>query len=211
MKKILSIDGPLISFAVKVFDCMCLSVLWVIFSLPVVTSVASSSAMYSSVYKNIRKDRGKLWQCFWDSFKDNFKRSLILGIIIFVIMALLIVDVLVFRSMKIKGEPLGNIYWVMLIVCCIILTWLVYLSAYNAKFNGSIKEVLKLSFVLMAIHPIKSLGVFFPIVCGAVIALTFPGLVIILPAGLFWACSFTLENVFLLHMRQEDIDKVKNE
>lgn len=208
MKRLFGIDSPFVSAAIKVFDCICLSVLWAVFSLPVITAGASSAALYSAVYNYIRKDRGKLWNTFWSAFKENLKRSTLLWLIALVIMSLLTADVIVFRSMKIKGDPLGNIYWVMLVIYCIALTWLIYLSAYSAKFNGSIKDVLKFSFVLMVIHPIRSLGVFLPVVCGAVVALTVPGLIIILPAGIFWACSFTLEKVFMLHMRQEDIDKI---
>ncbi len=211
MKKLFAVDSPFVSFAVKGFDCICLSVLWAVFSIPIVTIGVSSAALYSSVYNYIRKDKGKLWNTFWTAFKENLRRSTILWIIALIIMALLTVDVLAFRYMKINGNPLGEIYWVMLVVYCIALTWLVYLSAYSAKFNGSVKDVLRLSFVLMVIHPIRSLGVFIPMICGAVIALTFPGLLIILPAGIFWVCSFTLEKVFILHMRKEDIDKVNNE
>lgn len=211
MKKLFSIDSPFVTFATKLFDCICLSVLWAVFSLPIITIGASTSALYLTVYNYIRKDRGKLWSTFLSAFKENFKRSTVLWLIALIILALFTVDVLVFRSMKIKGDPLGEIYWVMLVVYCIVLTWLVYLAAYSAKFNGSVKDVLKLSFVLMVIHPIKALGVFLPVIGGAVIALTFPGLIIVLPAGVFWACSFTLEGVFLLHMREEDVERVVND
>lgn len=208
MKRLFSIDSPFVSFAIKLFDCLALSILWALFSLPLFTMGAASAALYHSVLNYIRKDKGKLLPTFWNALKENFKRSTILWLIVLVIMALLTTDVIIFRNMKINGEPLGGIYPVMLIVYCIALTWLVYLTAYSAKFNGSIKEVLKFSFVLMIIHPIRALGVFIPIVLGAVIALTVPGLIIILPAGILWVCSFTLERVFLLHMRQEDIDKI---
>ncbi len=211
MKKIFALDSPFVSFATKIFDCVILSLLWVLFSLPIITIGASTSALYSSVYNYIRKDRGRLWKTFFAAFKEDFKRSTILWLIALAIMAPLTVDVAVFRQMKINGDPLGEIYWVMLVVYCIALTWLVFLSAYSAKFNGSIKDVLRLSFVIMIIHPIRSLGVFLPVICGAVIALTIPGLLVILPAGVLWACSFTLESIFLLHMSQEDKDKIKNE
>lgn len=211
MKGLFAVDGPLVSFAIKLFDCMCLSVLWLAFSLPIVTMGASSAALYLTVYNYIRKDRGKLWNTFWDAFKENLKRSTILWLFAIALMTLLTVDVMVFRNMKINGDPLGGVYPVMLIVYCIAVTWLVYLTAYSAKFNGGIKDVLKFSFVLMVIHPIRAFGVFIPVICGIIIALTIPGLIIILPAGIFWACSFTLEKVFLLHMRQEDIEKVNNE
>lgn len=211
MKRLFAIDSPFVSGAIKLFDCICLSVLWAVFSLPIITLGASSAALYSSVYNYIRKDKGNLLKTFLNAFKENFKRSTILWLIALVIMALLTVDVMVFRQLKINGDPLGGVYPITLVMYCIAVTWLVYLIAYSALFNGSIKDVLRLSFVLMVIHPIRALGVFLPVLCGAVIALTVPGLIIILPAGIFWAGSFTLEKIFMLHMRQEDLDKVNNE
>ncbi|MDE6580040.1 MAG: hypothetical protein K2K41_05865 [Ruminiclostridium sp.] len=64
-----------------------------------------------------------------------------------------------------------------------------------------------MSFVIMAIHPIKAFGVSLPVLARFMLGLTFPGLIIVIPAGVFWICSFTLESVFALHMSKEDIEK----
>ena len=204
MKQIFGIDGPLVTVASKLFDCMCASVLWAVFSLPVVTMGAASAALYKTSYHNIRKSRGGLFTTFIDSFKENFVRSTLLWLIELAILALLITDTVVFRNMELSGEPLGGIYWVMLVIDCITAGWLMYAAAYSSHFDGSIKDVIKFSIVLMLLHPIKALEVIVPLLGGAVLALAFPPSAIVLPAGVMLACSFPLEKVFLQHLREED-------
>ena len=208
MKQIFNLDSPVMTVTSKIFDCICLSLLWALFSLPVITMGAASAALYCSVSKNIRRDRGKLWKTFFDSFKENFKRSTLLWLTELTITAVLITDAIVFRNMYRNGEPLGGIYWVILVFICIDVTWMIYLTAYSARFNGSIKEVLKFSLVLMALHPIRSLEVFVPALGGMIVALILPGLSIILPSAVLWACSFAVERVFVMHMRKEDLEKL---
>jgi hypothetical protein len=64
---------------------------------------------------------------------------------------------------------------------------------------------------LLIVHPIKSLGVSLPIICAILLGITVPGLIIFLPAAVFWVISYTLECIFMLHMRPEDIEKINNE
>jgi uncharacterized membrane protein YesL len=106
MKSIFRINSPFVTFAEKLFDCMLLSVLWILFSLPVFTIGASSAALYNTANKYLRKNKGKLIKTFWSSFKENFKRSTLIWLISMAVMALLSIDVIVFRNLKIKGEPL---------------------------------------------------------------------------------------------------------
>ena len=56
MRRLLDIDNPVMRLIIKLFDCMILSVLWVVFSLPVITMGAASTALYAAVYHHIRKD-----------------------------------------------------------------------------------------------------------------------------------------------------------
>ena len=207
MKRLFDFGSPLMRNLIRIFDCMCLSVLWLLFSLPVVTMGASSAAMYLTVVKYIRRDEGYLWRTFWGAFKENLKRSTLAWLAALVLLALLTVDALVFRSMVVNGDPLGNLYWVILVLICAAVTWTAYLSAYCARFNGSVKDVLRFSFILMASHPIKSLYVFLPILAAAALVLVMPGLLVAAPAVACWICSVTIEKVFLLHMRPEDVER----
>ena len=119
-----------------------------------------------------------------------------------------VLDVFVFRSIKLAGDAMGNFYWAALAILCIALTWTVYLAAYSAKFNGKVWEVIRIGFLLMLYHPIKMLGVLLPLLGGAALVLLAPFMVFFAPAVVYWLSSYSLEKVFLLHMWPEDIAKV---
>lgn len=207
MKQVFAYDSPLMRMLTKFGDCICASVLWLIFSLPVVTMGASSTALYAAVYRTIRKNGGGLWRNFWDSFRENLKRSTLAWLPALLLMVLLTMDVFVFRNIKIAGGAFGNLYWVVLVLWCAALTWIIYLSAYAARFNGSVREVLRFSFLLLILHPFKAVGVLVPAVAGLALTLYIPYMIFAAPAAILWISSITLEKVFLLHMRPEDVEK----
>lgn len=207
MKGIFDIDNPVMSWIIKIFDCICVSILWLLFSLPVVTMGASSAALYATVYKYLRRGEGHLWKTFWGAFRENLRRSTIVWLAALAVLAILTADALVFRTMAINGSPFGKIYWIILVLCCIAVTWTAYLSAYAARFSGSAKDVLRFGSILLALHPVKAVSVFLPLLCGAMLTLIAPGLLAIVPAAVCWLDSITLEKVFLLHMRPEDAEK----
>ena len=70
MKGIFDIDNPVMTWIIKIFDCICVSILWLLFSLPVITMGASSAALYTTVYKYLRKEEGHLWKTFWTAFRE---------------------------------------------------------------------------------------------------------------------------------------------
>lgn len=209
MRGIFGVDSPVMRALIKFFDCICASILWLLFSLPIVTMGAASAALYTTVYKYLRRDEGHLWDTFWTAFKGNLHRSTLVWLAALAVLALLTVDALVFRTLKLAGSPLGGAYWVVLALICAAATWTAYLSAYAARFSGSAKDVLRFAFVLMAAHPVKALEVFLPILAGAALLLTGLRWIAIVPAAVCWVNSIVLEKVFLLHMRPEDAEKTQ--
>lgn len=207
MHRIFSIDNPVMQFIVKIFDCICLSVLWVLFSLPVITAGASTTALYTTVYHYIRNEEGRLWQTFWGAFRENWKRSTLVWLVVMAVSALLAVDVLVFRTMRVNGELLGGLYWLILVLCCVAITWVAYLIAYAARFQGRARDVLRISLILMLVHPFKTLIVFILLAIGILLVMMVPGLLAIMPAGICVVESMVLESVFASHLQPKDNDE----
>ncbi len=207
MKGIFEYDSPLMTALTSIGDCICLSILWIVFSLPVVTVGASTTALYSAAYHTVRKKEGALWSRFWGTFKEDFKRSTLLWLPVFAVLALLTVDVFGLRSVPLSAATLRALYYVLLVLWSLALTWGIYVAAYAARFNGSAGEVLKFSVMLMALHPVKMLGVLLPAMAGLALTLLVPFMALILPAAMFVVFSFTTERVFRLHMRPEDLER----
>ena len=206
MRKLLDINNPIMRGLVAIFDMIVLSVLWTVFSLPVITMGAASAALYHAVYHHIRKGDDYLFSSFWSAFKENFRRQTLCWLVPLGLLVLLTVDALVLRGRYLDGKPFGWLYYVVLTIAVFVLVWTVYLAAY-----GTVKEVLKYSLILFRAHPLLMLGVTALVLGGIALALTLPAFVILIPAGVYLGASFPIEAAFLKHMRPEDLERIREE
>lgn len=211
MKRFLNIGNPIVRGLSQVTDCLVLSILWLVFSLPILTLGASSTALYTTVYRYIRRGEGYLWQTFWTAFKQNFKRSTIAWLIVLTALILLYFDSVVFRTLQIQGKPFGFLYWVVLGFAAIICAWAQFLFAYCARFEGKALESIRLSFLLMVAHPVKSLVVLLYVVIAIAGVLIVPFLGLLLPSVVCWLSSINIEQIFLKHMSPEDRERTLRE
>jgi uncharacterized membrane protein YesL len=209
MNRIFGMDSPLMGALMKIGDILCLSILWLVFSLPIFTIGASSSALYAAVYHCLRRSKPGIWKYFWHAFRENFKRSTLAWLIELAVLALLALDAAVFRSIRISGGAMGKLYWAALFLEAVALTWTAYVAAYSARFNGTVRDVLRFGFVLLRLHPIRMLGVMLPILAGLALCLMVPFMVLFAPAAVCWICSFSMESIFRLHMQPEDMEREK--
>ncbi len=207
MNKLFGIDSPLMGALMKIGDLLCLSVLWLVFSLPILTIGASSAALYAAVYHCLRRGKPGLWKHFWNAFRENFKRSTLAWLIELAVLAVFFLDAAVFRSIRLSGGAMGGLYWAALFLEAVALTWTAYVAAYAARFNGTVRDVLRFGLVLLRLHPLRALGVMLPILVGLALCLMVPFTVLFAPAAVCWACSYSLEQVFRLHMQPEDLEK----
>jgi len=207
MNRLFSMDGPVMTALMKIGDVLCLSVLWIVFSLPVITIGASSAALYAAVHRCLRRNGAGIWKSFWNAFRENFKRSTLAWLLELLVLALFALDAAVFRSIRLSGGAMGNLYWAALFLEAVGLTWTAYVAAYAARFNGTVREILHYGVLLLRLHPILALGVMLPIVGGVALCLMVPFMVLFAPAAVCWVSSYSLEQVFRLHMQPEDLKK----
>lgn len=207
MNRLFGMDSPLMVALMKIGDLLCLSVLWLVFSLPIFTIGGSSTALYAAVFYCLRRNEAGVWKHFWKAFRENFKRSTLAWLLELLVFAVLTLDTVVFRSLKLSGSAMGSLYWAALLLDAIALTWMAYVAAYAARVNGTVGDILRYGLVLLRLHPIRALGVMLPILAGLALCLLVPFTVLFAPATVCWACSFSMESVFRLHMQPEDLEK----
>ena len=207
MKRLFGMDSPLMVALMKIGDLLCLSVLWLVFSLPIFTIGASSTALYAAVFYCLRRNEAGVWKHFWKAFRENFKRSTLAWLIELAVLAVFSLDVAVFRAIRLSGGAMGKLYWAALLLEAVALTWTAYVAAYAARVNGTVGDILRYGLVLLRLHPIRALGVMLPILAGLALCLLVPFTVLFAPAAVCLACSYSLEQVFRLHMQPEDLEK----
>ena len=205
MGKFFNYDSPIMSTINKVVDCFFLSLLWLVFSIPLVTIGASTTALYYTVNKVIRHDRSSIWKEFWGSFKQNFKQATIVWLILCVLYYILITNCRFMYLVYIEQKTSLAVLMIYVISLVILMLWTSYLFPYIARFSNTTKNILKISGFLFVRHLLTSvlLLVLFA-VSVAVICLFFPAL-FLAPAFYMLVASFLLENVFMRYMSDEDL------
>lgn len=211
MSKIFGYDSPIVKALTRIGDIICLSALWLVFSIPIFTMGAATAAAYTAANRHLRGGKGYLWKTFWNSFRGEFKRATLVGLIGLAVMALLTADVFLFRSLKMTGSPMGNLYWVSLVIWSVALTWTFYLSTYVARINGGVRDTVKNGYLLMILHPIRSFGILLTILAGVAVVLMVPFMVLISPAVVMFICSFPQEKTFLAHQPGENREEEEDE
>ena len=125
------------------------------------------------------------------------------------VLVLLAVDALVFRTMAINGQFLGKLYWLILLLIVLVATWAIYLFAYAERFTGTVKDVLRTSFLLMVLHPVKAITVLAILLAGTALVLVGPGLLAIVPAAVCWLSDVVIASVFAHHLLPEDRERLE--
>lgn len=209
MNSLFSYNNKFFQAINKIADCFFLSVLCVVFSIPVVTAGASFTATYYTVNKVIKGNRGYVWRSFWESFKSNFKQSTIIWLICLLAGGILGIDAYITYHMLGNGDKLGVFYYIFLVMIVFLILWMVYLFSYTARFENSVKQTMKNCGIIAIANLPRTLMVFVEIVIFVIIFFFVPFVSIFSPALLCLAFNLTLEKVYLKYMSPEDIEKEK--
>jgi uncharacterized membrane protein YesL len=167
--------------------------------------------LFAVIHRYIRQEDGGLWKTFWGAFREEFKRTTLCWLVALAILVLLTADALVFRTMAVNGQFLGNLYWLILLLIAIVATWLAYLFAYVERFTGGVKDSLRLSLVMMFLHPLKALTVLALVLLGGAAILMIPGLLAIVPGIGCWLCDIVIDSAFAPHLREEDRQRLEEQ
>lgn len=208
MNNLFSIDSKFFKFMNGVADCFILSLLWVVFSLPVITIGASTSALYYCVIKVIRRQEGSVLGNFWQAFRSNLKQGIIAALLVAAgAFCVTLIGTAVYRSDPTQ-ETLQSVYLAYLCTLAVAAAWLHYLFSHIARFENSMAAAVKNTIIICLSNLPQSF----------LIAVTFAAVmavfVLYLPIsilGLFFApavyvlvVSFLVERIYEKYLPQEE-------
>lgn len=174
-------DQKFVQKSGKVVNCILLSILWAVFSVPVFTIGASSSALMKSCGRTVLKDEGYVWRTFFDTFRSRFKKTTLLWLAVLALETLLYLDLRLILALA--GQ---NSLWHILTAFCVMMMLFagsmgIYALAQAADLNLPVKEILRNAVLLVfcGIGRTLCMGAVCWAAAGA--CLLFPFLIIILP------------------------------
>ena len=143
-------NGKMMELLWKPIHIMFLNLLWVLFSLPMVTIGASTTALYSVLIKMRNGKEGKLFLDFWDAFRKNFRQATVIWLIIALAAAVFTTDIVYFVNM---GDLTGTIFAMVFLGLDVILLYMsLYVFPMQAVFDNSIATTLKSALLLSSRH-----------------------------------------------------------
>ncbi len=209
MDQIFNLDNKFFRGVTKIIDCVWVSILWIVCSLPIFTIGASTTALYYTINKCIRNGRSYVSTEFFSSFKSNFKQSTIIWLILMVVYAILGFDFYVMKQFAEAGEEIGKIYICFFVFGVFVTMWGFYLFPYVARFENTVKNTFKNS-LYMAISNVHWTIIMTVIaIATALVIYLFPPIAIFMPAVYNLCKNIALEHVFLKYMSPEDIEEEK--
>ena len=153
----------------RLFDLILLNVLWVLFSLPVVTAGASAAALYSVMLKIVANEEGYIVRGFWEAFKSNFKQSTVIWLILLAVGAALGAGFVIVSSFT--GAPARVGMALLGAAVFLYLTELIFVFPLIARFENTTLEMMKNAVVI----PLARLKFMVPVILltAASLILTF--------------------------------------
>ena len=197
-------DGSFVQICNKIVDTICLSLLWLVTSIPIVTMGAATTALYYAINTGIRYEQGHIWRAYWKSFRNNFKQATVIWLLLLAVYGLLGASCYCTYKLCMNSMLPKEMFYILLVILALVMTWANLLFPYLAKFQNTTKVILKNCFGIGLLSLPKAVlqTIFFALVLLG--TSMFPMAILFAP-GIYMVLScYTLEPVFRKYMSEED-------
>jgi len=190
----------------KLVDLVCLSVMWFVCSLPLVTLGAATAALYDSTARCVRMDRAGPYVRFVGTLRENLRTGIVPGLLavaVGVAMGFLYRAVYARASVGERGVwyALYYTWWVAAVVLAGLLAYVLpTLSRFDMKLGPLMGNSLRLGLANLPFTLV--LGVV--VLAGVLLCLIRWYFLFFVPCLCALLCSFPLEHVFKPYMKGEN-------
>lgn len=206
MRGIFGSDSMLMKALGKIFDIGYLSIVFIIFSLPVVTIGASLTALYYAVVKVIRRDRGYVFQEFFRSFKLNFVKATILWLIQAVLTFVMCFNL--YAVVEQNGGTIGFMQGAYIVMGLIIFAISCYAYPVLSRFDMKNTKIIRFSLYMAVKHVYFTIPMMV-IILASIVALVLlvpymPIIPLLVPGAAALLCSYMMEWILKKYMPKEE-------
>ena len=157
MRSLFQMDGPIFSFLNRLADLVMLNILFIMCCIPIFTIGASLSALYSVTLKMAQNEEGYIVRGFFKAFRQNFKQGTGIWLLCLAFGGILVLDYLIIagRIADTSALPKGTIQFMLIFLLALSLVFLLvfrYLFPLLAKFDNTVKNIIRNAFLISIIH-----------------------------------------------------------
>lgn len=205
MSNFFNIDNGFFSFLSKVCDVLFISVLYLIFCIPIITIGPANTALYYAVVKVIRRERGYLFREFFKSFRMNFKRGAIIGVILTVMFIVLAFDLISAWFNATDNATTSSIFLgVYIAITFILICFSIYAFPILSRFDMTVKQVARAA-AFMSMRHLPFTIVMAAILVAAIAGVLYmPILMFIVPGTSVFLISLLMERILKKYMPKKE-------
>lgn len=205
MAGLFNYDNGLMTTLGKICDCMILSILWCVCSIPIITVGASTAALYYAVNKSVRYSRGYAYKEFFTAFKSNFKQGTIVWLVNFGLLLLGAYDCFILYQLRENISGAEIMMGIIVVLFIVLIIWMTYVYPYMARFALPTKALMKNCIIILIANIGWSLLLLILFVVSVVAFLCVPMMGVFIPVTYMVVANRILERVFRKYMSDEDI------
>lgn len=208
MEKFFNSDNSVMRALSKIFDMGVLTLIYLVFCIPIVTIGAATTSLYYVSAKVLRHNRSYVWREFWSSFKTNSVQSTIVWVITAIVTVLLIFNMQIVGATtdSTKGGYMVGAY---LAILFILLCISCYVYPIISRFGTKLSQILRLSLYCAFRHFLHTLVMV--AILAATVALIYLGMItnvilifIFAPGLAGFVYTFPMEHVMKKYMPKEE-------
>lgn len=209
MERFFNSNNGLMRALSKIFDIGWLSIIYVLFCLPIVTIGAATTSLYYVSAKVLRRDRSYVWTEFWKSFKQNFVPATIMWVIFALIYGLLYVNINlvgITDTASKYGGYLAGAYIALGLIAFFVMS---YVFCILSRFDMKVGKIIRFSLYMAFRHFLHTI-IFFAIlfVAGAGIYVGFaaqvPFFLLFVPGTAGFLYTFPMEHLLKKYMPKRE-------
>ena len=198
-------DNKLWSSVNSAVDAILLNIMWLFTCIPIITVGAATTAFYYTTHKVIRNQRSGIWKEYWSSFKGNFKQATKIWLMFLAIFVIFYFDINLCVEYLKAGEKIGVMAYFFYGLLAVVLLWFMYVFAYIARFEDTIKTTLKNAAIMAFTNPGYSLIVLVLVVAALLGCWILPMFSWFVPAIAMVFINLALEKVFRKYMTEDEL------
>lgn len=189
----------------KIGEFFCLSILWMVCCMPILTIIPACIALYDSVAHCLHGTDDHPYRRFFRTLRSELLRGIGLTLLWGVIAFLLISG---YRITTMAGEGTFAAVYSMLyagtmLVPLAMLTWLIPIQS---RFRYGFFQLHQVALTYTVIHLPTTAAILGILLATVVLLITVPALALLLPAICVTIQAFLIEKVFTQYMPEEDAD-----
>ncbi|MCL2386532.1 MAG: galactose-1-epimerase [Defluviitaleaceae bacterium] len=209
MRDFFSMDGAFNKYGGFVADTVILGLLWIFFSLPIVTIGASTTALFYVSTRRIANRERYITSDFWQSFKANFLRATTFWIALIAIVMMIAYNMwLALQNPEMMGPLSILVLPAQIIILLEIMLIAIYIFPVTARFDMGIRQTLKTCFFMANRHLLTSITCMLILAALLVAIPFFPPIAFVAPGIYAMLSSYMLMRIFKRYRPEMDKDPV---